>query len=626
MKRLASLWVALGVTLASCSGGHGAASLLPSNKAASNAAATTASHRGMKSTRDILTSTAVPAGWAATATQAIPLANATDLGVLPASQPITVRLGLQLHDIDGLKQVIASHTRLSPSQVNARFGPTSSEVSAVTSYLQSQGFSNITVTPNNVLVSATAPAATVAKAFNTTLHGFTIPSGKVYANVAPAYVPQALGGIVIGVLGLSNAPAFTVPKHPKSIAINHAPSTASATAPQPESPCAISSVFIIGLPSPQPLPQPVAGQTGCPRTYTPSDFWRAYDADLTPQPATKRVAIMTEGDPTAAIADFRVNEDGDGLPQVPVTVVNPGLPGTDTNSDAEGEWTLDMTASSGMAGNLAEIYVYAATSFTDSDIALMFNRWVTDFQTDPANASFGGCEFFPYLDGSMVIDDEILAEGAAQGQELFASTGDTGSFCSVGNPNGVPGGAPFTEYPASSPYVIAVGGTTLWSTVDGAYQGETAWNAGGGGISQFEYSPSWQNGIQPASSTPIGFTFRGVPDVSMDGDLQTGMIMYMQGSWTVIGGTSLSSPLMAGVWDRVLRNSTTAGFAAPLLYQAFASSSAGATSVGPPPTAAHGPFHDVLTGTNGAYAAAPGWDYTTGLGSVDVQALVNAIH
>ncbi len=625
MKRLAVPATALAVTLASCSGGHSAGALLPmgSSSPASNGASAAAPQVGLKSTRAI-PAAAAPAGWATTATHAIAPVNASDLGVLSASQQITVRLGLQLHDVDGLKQLIRTHPKLSQGQVNAEYGPTPADVSKVTAYLQSQGFNNVSVEPNNVLISATASAATVSKAFDTTLHSFSVSSGRVWANVTPAYVPQSLGGIVVAVLGLSDLQAFTVSKHPKTVAINHAAATESAPAPQPESPCAVSSVYIIGLPSPQPIPTPVAGQVGCPRNYTPSDYWRAYHAKTTPAASTIKIAILTEGNPTPAISDFRVNEQGDGLPEVSVGVENVGLPGTDTSSDAEGEWTLDMTASSGMAGTLRHLKLYAATSFTDSDIALMFNRWVTEDDQHIANASFGGCEVYPYLDGSMLIDDEIFAEGAAQGQTLFASTGDTGSFCSVGNPNGVPGGAPLVEYPAASPYVTAVGGTTLWSTLPGKYQGEQAWTAGGGGISQFEYSPSWESPTQPVGTTAVGYSFRGLPDVAMDGDLQTGMIIYMQGSWTVIGGTSLSSPLMAGVWARMLNAHPGHGFAPPSLYAVYAASAQGATSAGPPPTGAVGPFHDIITGANGAYSATPGYDYTTGMGSVDVDAL-NAV-
>src|SRR5665213_58451 len=356
MKRFAAAAIAVGVVTASCSGGHGASSLMPATGLQPQSAATSTSSAGAKTTRSA-TSTTAPAGWSTTATQAIAFKNATDLGALSPAQTLTVRVGLQLHNVDGLKQAAQSHARLSPSQVKSQFGPTATDVAAVTSYLQSQGLSGVTVEPNNLIVSASGSAANVAKAFNTSLHSFSLNGATVFANTAPAYVPTSLGGIAIAVLGLNNVKA-------------------------------------------------------------------------------------------AAIADFRVNEQGDGLPQVPVVVRQVGLPSPDT-AGAD-EWTLDMTASTGMAGSVGTLYVYATTSLTDSDIALEFNKWVSDDLAQVGNASFGGCEVFPYVDGSMVLDDEIFLEGAVQGQTMFSSTGDTGSFCSVGNPNGVDGGAPLAEYPAAS--------------------------------------------------------------------------------------------------------------------------------------------------------------------------------
>src|SRR5262249_45195189 len=154
-----------------------------------------------------------------------------------------------------------------------------------------------------------------------------------------------------------------------------------------------------------------------------------------------------------------------GLPLVPVTVRQVGLQSPDTAG--VDEWDIDTQYSTGMAGSVKALYIYATTSLTDQDTALEFNHWATDNLAHVANASFGICEFFPFVDGTMVADDQVFLEAAAQGQTLFASTGDTGSFCSVGNPNGVPGGPPFVEYPATSPYVIGVGGTTLLSNADG---------------------------------------------------------------------------------------------------------------------------------------------------------------
>ncbi len=607
MRKVAAAALAMSVITAACSGHNGSA-LPPTGGAGSSPSAL-----GVHTTRSAAAATA-PLGWATTATQVFPLANATDLGALSSSKSVTVRLGLQLHNIDALKSLIASGQTISPGTFNAQYAPTASDVQAVTSYLQSKGLTSVIVEPNNIIVSATGTAAQISAAFDTKLHSFTQNGVTVFANTTPAFVPSSLGKIVVAVMGLNNAQTFKAT--PKKGTTQPAPTPAPTPAAQPETPCDVYSLDIVGLPSPQPEPSGVSNTIGCLRNYTPADYWRAYGAMNAAAATGVNVAIMAEGSVSQSVADLRTNEQGDGLQQVPVVVKQVGVASTDTSGDDE--WTLDMTASSGMARAVKTIYLYDTTSLTDSDIALEFNHWVTDDVAKVGNASFGGCEFSPYLDGSMLVDDEILLQGAAQGQTMFASSGDTGSFCSVGNPNGVPAGLPLVEYPAASPYTVAVGGTTLASMNDGSYQGEAGWNAGGGGVSQFEYSPVWQQSVQPADATGVA-GFRGVPDIAMDADLQTGMVLYVSGTgWTTIGGTSLASPLAAGVWARMLQVHPTLGFAAPQLYKEYTSNTAGSISSVQPATRPVGGFHDVLIGANGLFTALPGYDYITGLGSLDV--------
>lgn len=615
MRKLLAAALAAGILTVSCSGHSGSGSVLP--QAGQTSVQNQPSKFGTHGVR-AASLTTVPLGWAATSTQAISLLNATDLGPVSATQSMTVRLGLQLHNVDQLNSLVQSGQTLSPDQFMATYAPTASDVQAAMSFLQNHGITGVTVEPNNLVISATATAAQVSSAFNTTLHNFSQNGVTVYANTAPAYVPTALSGIVVSVLGLNNAQAFKAGPHRGSPAPSPTPTPVATPTPTAPSPCSLYGIFIIGFPSPQPEPTGVTSTTGCLRNYRPADYWRAYNAMNVPAATGVNVAIMAEGAVQQSINDLRVNEQGDGLTQVPVVVKQVGLASTDTAG--VDEWTLDMTASSGMAGAVKTIYLYDTTSLTDSDIALEYNHWVTDHLARIGNSSFGGCEAFPFLDGSMVLDDEILLQGAAEGMTMFASSGDTGSFCSVGNPNGVPAGVPLVEYPAASPYVVAVGGTTLITQTDGSYQGEASWDAGGGGISQFEYSPYWQQKVQPADSTgAVGF--RGVPDVAMDADLQTGMILYASdfGGWAVIGGTSLASPLSAGVWARMLQVHPSLGYAAPRLYHMYATTP-GADLVGPPPTRPYGGFHDILAGGNGTYTALPGYDYTTGLGTYDVGA------
>jgi pseudomonalisin len=605
MKKLAAVALLVGMMTASCSG-NSSSSMVPQGGAGSQP-----SLSGTRGTRTAALA-AAPAGWATTNTQVLSLTGASDLGAASTSQSITIRLGLQLQNVTQLKSLVASGQTISPSAFDATYAPSAAQVQTVTSYLQKQGFTGVTVEPNNLIVSATGTVAQAQTAFDTTLHSFSQSGATVYANTTPAYVPTALGGIVVAVLGLNDAQTFKTNPHTGGSAAK--PTPAPTPTAQPESACSLGSVEIVGLPSPEPEPSAVSADAGCARDYTVADFWRAYDAMSVPTATNVDIAIMAEGNVAQSIADVRTNESGNSLVQVPIVEKQVGVASTDTSGDDE--WTLDMTASSGMAGAVKTLYIYATTSLTDSDIALEYNRWVTDDLAKIGNSSFGGCEYGPYLDGSMLVDDEILLEGAAQGQTMFASSGDTGSFCSVGTPNGVPAGVPLVEYPAASPYAVAVGGTTLITQDQGDYQGEAAWYSGGGGVSQFEYSPYWQT-VQPVNSTGE-VSFRGVPDIAMDGDLQTGMIIYITGDgWTVIGGTSLASPLAAGVWARMLQTHTSLGFAAPRLYAMYGST-AGTETTMVPPTRPYGGFHDILVGANGAYSALPGYDYVTGLGSFDV--------
>lgn len=620
MRKFAALALAVGFFATGCSG-HSGGAMLPSISSAQSAGQP--STMGTHSSTRPSSVTVAPAGWASTGTLAIggSLLNATDLGTLADTQSLTVRAVLQLRNADQLKQAVASGQIMSPGTFRSTYAPTADQVSQVKSYMQAQGFSNITVEPDNVLVSGTGTPSQIAKAFNTELHGFTQNGANIFANTQPAYVPQALAGTVIAVLGLNNAQVAKVGPNKKA----PPPSPTPLPTPTP-------------APTASPTPSPVAdkctaNQQGvCPRFYDPATFNLTYDAASVPGASNTAVAIMTEGQLSQSISDFRLNEQVYQMGQAPITIVPVEPMSSDTGGNTE--WTLDMTYSTAMAGSVKQLYLYNFASLSDSDIVLGFSKWATDDKAPIANSSFGGCEVFPYQDGAMLAADEVLVEAAAQGQTMFVSTGDTGGYCGIGvPPNGVPGGAPMVEWPAASPYVTAVGGTDLFSNPDGSYLGESAWEAGGGGLSQFEYGPYWETGTQPVSSTPVGFTFRGVPDIAMDASLETGALLYTSspatnGSCTpcITGGTSLASPLAAGSYARMQSaHGNTLGFGPIAFYKIYTQNpSASQTSGGPPPTQLVGGYHDILSGSNGLYSAAPRYDYTTGMGSFDV-ARTNAI-
>ncbi|MBV8654645.1 MAG: S8/S53 family peptidase [Candidatus Eremiobacteraeota bacterium] len=609
--RFALTALAAGVFAASCSGGNGS-TLVPSAPGMGGASA---SH----GTRGFVDR--APAGWAATATHALVPVGGSDLGRLHeaavaartiGSRPLTVRVGLVLRNVRELQRTIEAGQTISHAEFLERFAPRASDVEAAQAYLRSQHLSNVSVSPDRLLIAADGTPAQLENAFHTRLEAFSTPKGAVFANVEPAMVPSHLAGVVSAVLGLNNAVKMNVSPQVRV--------SAPVSGGTSGSPC-----FPVD-PAPSGAP--------CVRDYGPQELQTFYDAGSTPTGSLTTVAVMAEGNVSQTVADLRYAEGVDGLPQVPVTVKTVGLPSSDTSG--LDEWDLDTQSSTGIAGNVKGLYIYATTSLTDSDIANEYDHWVNDDVAQLGNSSFGECEYSAYLDGSMAVDDNVLMEGAAQGQTMFASTGDNGSACAVVAANGAPAsGLPMVNYPASSPWVVGVGGTTLASNNDDTYIGEVAWNAGGGGLSQFENSTKYMQKVQVVGGTVAEANLRGLPDVAMAGDPNAGGFnLYTAqplqtatgpcGEPCGVGGTSESSPLAMGTYARLQSAHHNAlGFAGPRLYAIYIENpTASATVTGPPPTQVMGGYHDVITGSNGAYSALPGYDYTTGMGSFDI-ALTN---
>jgi pseudomonalisin len=560
---------------------------------------------------------AVSQNWISTATQAYPvqyLPNAVAIGSLAPSTAMHIVVGLQEQDASQIQPTLRAMLTpgnplfgnpLTVQQFVAQFGATTAQVQAVENYLSSAGFTNVTVADNQLLIEADGTAAAAEAAFNISLQQYSFNGTTVYLNSTPAQVPASLAGIVIAVLGLNN------------VAWSHSDLGTVQTGPLTD-PCTLPSCSAPDLSN---------------DTFTPQQYQIAYGAacpsDNASCPASgfpsgknTAVGVIAEGDLTQVVIDLRTYETTYDLPQVPVTVVNAGIASSDT-SGAD-EWDLDSQSSTGIAQQVSHLYFYVATSMTDSDLGLAINKAVSSNQVKAFNMSFGECEFFPYIDGAMLLDDEMFAEAALQGITPFASSDDQGSACPVEGTNGIPlSGPPDTSYPASSPYVIAVGGTNLFTNSDYTYDFETAADFSGGGPSYFETSPFWQaytgSGTLPiVPSSEVGD--RGVPDVSMcAGGFEVAICaanIIVDGASELVGGTSLSSPLSMGSWARIqTAHKNKLGFAGPLIYQL--------ANGGPTPSSPD--FNDVILGGNGLYTALPGYDYVTGLGSWDVYKISQVI-
>jgi kumamolisin len=256
----------------------------------------------------------------------------------------------------------------------------------------------------------------------------------------------------------------------------------------------------------------------------------------------------------------------------------------------------------------AKLVVYF-TPNTDQGFIDAISTAVHDTTNKPSviSISWGGPES-TWTQQSMTALDAACQSAAALGITITVAAGDNGSD------DGVTTGGNHVDFPASSPHVLACGGTKLigsGSTITSeVVWNETAANEGatGGGVSTVFALPTWQ----ASSNVPKAGTFagRGVPDVSGDADPSTGYTVRVDGQTMAIGGTSAVAPLWAGLIAlNNAQNKTTAGFLQPTIYATKAKSA----------------FNDITSGNNGAFSAGPGWDACTGLGSPIGTALIKLL-
>jgi kumamolisin len=260
----------------------------------------------------------------------------------------------------------------------------------------------------------------------------------------------------------------------------------------------------------------------------------------------------------------------------------------------------------------AKIVVYFAPN-TDAGFLDAINQAATDKTNKPSviSISWGGPES-TWTAQSLQSYNNALQSAAAVGVSVCIAAGDDGST------DGVTDGLQHVDFPASSPYALACGGTHLVGS-GGTITDEEVWNdlpsdgATGGGISATFPLPTWQAGAHvPPSANKGSFVGRGLPDVAGDADPGTGYKVGVDGTNTVVGGTSAVAPLWAGLiacFNSGLK--TPIGYFNPTLYQTLAAQA--------------GTFHDITSGNNGSYKAGTGWDACTGWGSPNGTAIMQAL-
>lgn len=281
---------------------------------------------------------------------------------------------------------------------------------------------------------------------------------------------------------------------------------------------------------------------------------------------------------------------------------------TGDSNGPDGEVELDIEVA-GAAAPGAKIAVYFAPN-TDQGFIDAVTAAVHDSKRKPSiiSISWGGPEN-SWTEQARNALNSAFEDASTLGISVLAASGDDGAS------DGSSDGKPTVDFPAASPYVTGCGGTKL--TISGSSIGsEQAWNelaanegATGGGVSENFALPSYQKSAK-VPKAPNGFGGRGVPDVAGNADPASGYNVTVDGQQTVIGGTSAVAPLWAALLARMNESlGKNLGFLNPLLYAPKIESS----------------FHDITSGSNGAYSAGPGWDPCTGLGSPDGAALLAAL-
>lgn len=553
------------------------------------------------------------------------LSLATDLGAAAASTPMRLVVAVQRPDADAEKAFIsAAHDPsspdyrhfLTPAQFQARFGVPASQRAAVTSFLTGGGLTLDNVSTAGDVYSVHGTVSQIGALFGTAIRRYSYDGTTFLANAAAPTFPASLG--ISNVIGLNTLQQFSLPAKTPKLAKKSSPLQGNC------------------------LPL-----LGCIGGTTPSDLWTAYDRPATATGSGQGVAVLGEGQTDGVISDLRAFEAKFNLPQVPVTVKHPAGDTDFSDDSGHAEWNIDTQASTGMAPDVNKLTLYFGTDLSDADVTATFSQF-TDDADGPlqASASYGECETIPYLSSALAnvplvglgnnMDptlDQITRQAAAEGKTIFASTGDTGSSCPVvslpiiGAGNGlVNQGLPVTNSPASLPYVTAVGGTVLYTDGSGNRSREYGWAFSGGGSTLFTPEPDYQQGVSgvniPCVTDPT-VTCRGIADVAaQSGDATgNGYDIVMDGTYTEGGGagTSLSAPLMQGLWADVQTDAPSGGlgFANYSLYSAGK-------------TAEDQSFFDVssldpttgLPASNGLYVTAPGWDYVTGWGTPKVAGLI----
>ena len=358
--------------------------------------------------------------------------------------------------------------------------------------------------------------------------------------------------------------------------------------------------------------------------FFPDDIISAYNLPDNLSGQGQRLAILEFGSGFNP-GDLMAFWDQHQIMRPSVSVVSvDGTPNDGGVSPQDAECTLDLEWAGAMAPGAELIVLQSSAGTSDLSFARSMLRALDQvYGLTPlpgaVSISYGDAEsHFPRR--ALLAWDLLASRLALAGCTVLAASGDRGAYGEAG-----PGRPyPHVDAPASLPHVLAVGGTTLTLTPERQRKSETGWSdtnnngASGGGVSLVFPRPAWQESVA-VPLNPAGRFGRGVPDMALDADPDTGYAIVFQGRETVIGGTSVATPITAALLTLINEARQEAdkgplGFVTPRLYQLGGSAA----------------FHDIVAGNNsipgvGGYRCGPGWDPVTGWGSVDGQTMLKAL-
>ena len=472
---------------------------------------------------------------------------------------------------------------LTPNQFRNQFSPAANDVAKVENWLRDQGFSVIYSPQNNHYVAAEGSVAQIEFAFGAQFALYKVRGQTVRAPAAEVSIPSTLAGVIKAVVGLDESYQF-VETHRRVDAQSAPPAVFRNAPPLSSNWAELHSAYAFpgGYTS-------IAGSAPwSPKGYTPDEIKSAYGiAGFDGSGQT--VAIIDAYASPTILQDVNEWSTNRGLPTMTsaqlVQVVPPGVYKRPQNPKQDpqgwyGEETLDVEAVHGMAPGARIVYVGAPNNYQDLDAAM--NHVVDQHLAQIVTNSYG----FPTTEllppGYVLPMEDTLIQAAIEGIGVYFSSGDSGDET-------MNFGFATTDWPASSPWVTAVGGTSLGIDASGTRVLETGWGTSNYNCDTGTPSCSrtgWDYGsgggvsvdfIEPAYQQSAGLTFSGraVPDVAALADPQTGLLVGQTQTFPNgvyydeyrIGGTSLASPIFAGLMALADQKAGHVhGFANPLLY------------------------------------------------------------